>query len=175
MKRTATFLSLASAMFILASYGFAQSEAMDMATPAVHVAEHETLGTYLVDDHGRTLYTVVNGADVVPCDGECAAAWPPFTVQGQNAMAGGDVKGEAEDMAKTDEAMGDGMMATIDPAMLGTVMRDDGTTQTTYNGHPLYYFVGDVEPGDVDCQAVAQFGGTWYVMSPTGDVITTAN
>jgi predicted lipoprotein with Yx(FWY)xxD motif len=41
----------------------------------------------------------------------------------------------------------------------------------TYVGHPLYYYVGDRRPGQVLCQAVAEFGGTWYVVAPNGQAI----
>lgn len=184
MKSPVKALCAASVMLMLAASAFAQSDTMGMMTPAVHVAEHMTLGAYLVDAHGRTLYAVVNGEEAVPCDGECAKAWPPFTIEGENAMADGDMmagesseaeskSGDAAGMGEGEKAMGGDMMASVDPALIGTVMRADGTTQMTYGGHPLYYFVGDVNPGEVKCQAVEQFGGTWYVLSPSGDVITT--
>lgn len=78
--------------------------------------------------------------------------------------------------AMADDAMGgDAMaMATLDPDLVGTVVRDDGTTQVTYQGHPLYYFVGDEELGEVSCQATENFGGTWFVIAPSGEIVTTA-
>jgi len=171
MKTPVKALGSAAVLLMFAGTSFAQSDAMGMMTPAVHVAEHMTLGAYLVDAHGRTLYVVVNGEEAVPCDGECAKAWPPFTVEGQNAKDGGDMmagesteaesmSGEAADMSEGEQGMGSNTMAHVDPDLLGTVMRADGTSQVTYGGHPLYYFVGDVEPGEVNCQAIAQFGGT---------------
>jgi predicted lipoprotein with Yx(FWY)xxD motif len=152
------------AVFTLVLATFAQ-QAEPMQAQAVHVAEHETLGTYLVDAAGRTLYVVVNEGEAVPCTGECAEAWPPFTLEGMESMMG-------EGMTSEDDS--EMMGAQLDSMLLGTVAREDGSTQVTYNGYPLYYFVGDVEPGEVNCQAVEQFGGTWYVLSPQGEVITTA-
>jgi predicted lipoprotein with Yx(FWY)xxD motif len=166
MKKILQILGLTVSL-TLGLLAFAQDDQMQnetMAASPLHVAEHETLGSYLVDAQGRTLYVVVNGTETVPCEGDCATAWPPFTQEGM--MMADESEMASEDMA---------MMPTVDPALLGTVVRADGSTQLTYNGHALYYFVGDVAPGEVNCQAVAQFGGTWYVLSPTGEVITTAN
>ncbi|MFL5853901.1 MAG: hypothetical protein ACJ77G_15665 [Solirubrobacteraceae bacterium] len=50
--------------------------------------------------------------------------------------------------------------------------RDRGsTTQVTYAGHPLYYYVNDRKPGQILCQDVREFGGTWLVVSPSGRAI----
>lgn len=127
------------------------------------VATHATLGSYLVDANGRTLYVVVNEAQAsVTCTGACAEAWPPFTLESIDALHADEAMGMAE------EAMG-----SIDPDLVGTVAREDGTTQVTYAGHALYYYVGDVEPGEVKCQAVENHGGTWYVLAPDGEIVTT--
>jgi predicted lipoprotein with Yx(FWY)xxD motif len=40
--------------------------------------------------------------------------------------------------------------------------------QVTYDGHPLYYYVGDVKPGEILCQNVEEFGGRWLVVSRAG-------
>jgi predicted lipoprotein with Yx(FWY)xxD motif len=40
--------------------------------------------------------------------------------------------------------------------------------QVTYNGHPLYYYVGDTNPGDTNGEQLNQFGGLWYAVSPSG-------
>ncbi len=56
--------------------------------------------------------------------------------------------------------------------LLGTSSRsDDGGTQVTYRGHPLYYYAGDREPGDTAGQGLDQFGAKWYVLAPNGDRI----
>jgi predicted lipoprotein with Yx(FWY)xxD motif len=43
--------------------------------------------------------------------------------------------------------------------------------QVTYAGHPLYYFIGDRHPGEVNCQGAEQFGGTWYVLTRRGSAV----
>ena len=58
-----------------------------------------------------------------------------------------------------------------DAAMLGTTARTDGTTQVTYNGWPLYYYIKDQKAGDTTGQGV---GDVWYVLSAKGDMVTTA-
>jgi predicted lipoprotein with Yx(FWY)xxD motif len=79
--------------------------------------------------------------------------------------------GEAMGEPVSNDAMA---MATIDPDLVGTVVRDHGTTQTTYRGHSLYDFVGDEAPAEVNCQTIENFGGTWYLISPSGEVVATA-
>ena len=56
--------------------------------------------------------------------------------------------------------------------MLGTSPRSDGKAQVTYNGHPLYTFAGDKNPGDTSGQGVNAFGGLWYAVSPAGNQVT---
>jgi predicted lipoprotein with Yx(FWY)xxD motif len=79
------------------------------------------------------------------CTEACASAWPPVTTSGTPAVSGAAMS-----------------------AHLGTIKRADGTTQVTYNGHPLYYFVRDKDSGDAYGQGVHGFGASWYVLSPSG-------
>ena len=104
------------------------------------------LGRILVDGNGRTLYLFEadKGAKSA-CDGACASAWPPLTTDGKPAAASG-----------------------ISAAKLGTTKRDDGTSQVTYGGHPLYTFAGDGAPGQTAGQGVDGFGAKWYVLSGAG-------
>ena len=55
---------------------------------------------------------------------------------------------------------------------LGTITRSDGTKQVTYDGHPLYYFVGDSGPGTATGQGSDNFGAKWWLVSPTGSDVT---
>jgi len=103
------------------------------------------LGEILVDQDGRTLYLFLPDDQGTPtCTGSCIGTWPPF-----------------ED---DDVSAGNG----IEAALLGSVERDDGSLQVTYNGWPLYYFAPDGSPGDANGQGI---GGNWWVVSPAGDAI----
>lgn len=107
-----------------------------------------SLGDVLVDGAGMTLYLFTPDTDgESTCYDDCAAAWPPATVDGTPVA-------------------GDG----IDGALLATTERTDGTTQVTYDGQPLYLWRGDQEPGDVTGQNVEE---VWFVVAPSGEAITT--
>jgi predicted lipoprotein with Yx(FWY)xxD motif len=58
--------------------------------------------------------------------------------------------------------------AGVNARLLGTTRRRDGSLQVTYAGRPLYYYVGDREPGQILCQNVFEFGGLWLVVRPSG-------
>ena len=58
--------------------------------------------------------------------------------------------------------------------MLGRTTTPRGVRQVTYNGHALYYYIGDNKPGDTRGQALNQFGTLWYVLGPTGNAVTSA-
>ena len=79
------------------------------------------------------------------CYGDCAEAWPPVLTKGEPIAAG-----------------------DVDAELLGTTTRRDGSTQVTYNGHPLYYYAHE-GPGEVTCHDVATHGGLWWVVTPAGD------
>ncbi len=83
--------------------------------------------------------------DKAECYGDCAEAWPPVLTKGK-PVAAGKVKG----------------------ALLGTTTRSDGSTQVTYNGHPLYYYAHE-GPGEVECHNISTHGGLWWVVTPAGE------
>jgi predicted lipoprotein with Yx(FWY)xxD motif len=113
--------------------------------PSVRVAGSD-YGRILFDGHRRALYLFTRDSGTRSrCYGACAAAWPPYIV-------------------KVPPAAGKSAKASL----LGTTRRRDGRRQATYAGHPLYFYVGDRRPGQVLCQDVAEFGGTWLVVSPRG-------
>jgi hypothetical protein len=58
------------------------------------------------------------------------------------------------------------------PALLGTNPRSDGGTQVTYNGHPVYIFFKDQNPGDTKGEGVNAFGASWFALSPAGNQIS---
>lgn len=105
----------------------------------VVVGNTADLGDFLVAANGRTLYTFKNDeAGVSNCADECATNWPPLTI------------GEKDRLAAGEGASGE----------LGTITREDGRRQVTYNGMPLYFFREDRAPGDTTGQGA---GDVWFV------------
>ncbi|MBI1854971.1 MAG: hypothetical protein HYR93_03765 [Chloroflexi bacterium] len=112
----------------------------------VMVAQNNELGPYLVNSQGMTLYLLTSdSAATSTCSGGCASNWPPLTVTGAPTA-------------------GDG----VDAALFGTLVRADGATQVTYNGHPLYTYKNDAKPGDTNGQGA---GGVWFTLTPKGSPI----
>ena len=112
-------------------------------------AASTSLGMILVDGSGRTLYLFEKDQpDQSACSGACAAAWPVDQTSG-TPKAGSGVKA----------------------SLLGTISRSDGTTQVTYNQHPLYYYSGDNGAGQENGQGVDAFGAAWFVIAPTGSKV----
>ena len=116
--------------------------------PKVKVVSSD-YGRILADRRGRALYlfTADKGKDS-NCSGDCATAWPPYIVKSKPTGVSG---------AK--------------PGKVGATRRSDGKLQATYAGHPVYYYEGDKEPGQVLCQAVNEFGGYWYVLRSNGKAV----
>jgi predicted lipoprotein with Yx(FWY)xxD motif len=117
--------------------------ASGVATIAVRTTP---LGRILVDGRGMTLYLFEKDTGMMStCSGSCAKFWPPVTTT-RAAKAG----------------------SGLDAGKLGTTARTDGETEVTFNGHPLYYYAGDKQPGDTTGQGLNAFGALWYVLSPAG-------
>jgi len=117
---------------------------------ATAVATRNTaLGEILVDGSGRTLYLFqADQGSTSSCYNACAGVWPPATATGA-PLAG----------------------AGVHQSLLTTTARKDGSMELVYNGHPLYYFISDKQPGDTTGQALSSFGADWYVLSPAGTKI----
>jgi predicted lipoprotein with Yx(FWY)xxD motif len=106
----------------------------------LELADDAELGEYVTGEDGMALYVFLpDEGDTSECNGECAVNWPPLT---GDVTAGDGVTGE-----------------------LGTITRDDGTTQVTLDGAPLYYFIGDEAAGDVNGQGLQD---VWYLASADG-------
>ena len=119
--------------------------------PATLGVESSSLGNILDNSQGRTLYVFqADTGTKSNCSGACAVNWPPLT--------------------SANPTVGKGANAS----MVATTKRSDGKTQVTYNGHPLYTFKGDSNPGDTSGQGVNAFGGLWYVVSPAGQPVTSS-
>lgn len=99
--------------------------------------------TVLTNAKGFTLYWFAPDTKTKSnCNGSCASIWPP--VKG-SATAGPGVTGK-----------------------LGTIKRSDGSTQATYNGHPLYTYVGDTAPGQARGNGLNLNGGLWHEVTVSG-------
>jgi predicted lipoprotein with Yx(FWY)xxD motif len=55
------------------------------------------------------------------------------------------------------------------------VITTNGVKQATYDGHPLYTYVGDSSPGQVKGNALNASGGLWWVMTPSGSKVAAAS
>jgi predicted lipoprotein with Yx(FWY)xxD motif len=103
-----------------------------------------SLGEVLVDANGMTVYLFMNDtAGTSTCVDQCADTWPAVAVDGTPTVGGG-----------------------ADDSKVATTDRADGTTQVTYNGHPLYTFSGDAAPGDTNGQGI---GEVWFAVTPDGE------
>ena len=97
----------------------------------------------LTNSAGYTLYWfALDTPTTSKCTGSCATYWPP-------------VKGPA--------TAGSGVTGT-----LGTITRSDGTTQATYDGHPLYTYAGDHAPGQNSGNGLNLSGGVWHEVTVSG-------
>jgi predicted lipoprotein with Yx(FWY)xxD motif len=129
-------LSMAVAMIAAACGSSAATQALagqtsGPASGSTTVAVKSIGGVNILVD-GRasmTLYQFANdtaNSGKSACTGGCATTWPPLTVpSGTTPTAGAGASGK-----------------------LGTITRDDGTTQVTYDGRPVYHYSGDSVPGD---------------------------
>ena len=97
----------------------------------------------LTNAQGLTLYWFApDTATMSSCYGTCAGYWPPVT---GTPTAGPGI-----------------------PGTLATIKRSDGTTQVTYDGHPLYTYIGDTAPGVASGNNVNLNGGFWYDIPLSG-------
>lgn len=128
------------------SPGGAGGDTQEAGTHLVDIGDTE-LGEVLVDPQGMTLYLFTQDSEgTSACTGGCAEAWPPLLTDG--APSGGD---------------------GVDASLLGTIERDDGSMQVTYDGHPLYTYAADTAPGDTLGQGV---GDVWYAVTASGEPVS---
>jgi predicted lipoprotein with Yx(FWY)xxD motif len=103
-------------------------------------------GPVLFDGRNRALYLFTRDPRrKTRCYGACAAAWPPFYAKGRPRAGRG-----------------------VDRDLIGTIERRDGRRQVTYKGQALYFYVDDPK-GQVLCNDVFEFGGTWYAVDSKGN------
>ena len=100
--------------------------------------------TVLTSARGFTLYSFAPDTPTTSkCNGTCAQNWPP--VKGAASASG--VKGT-----------------------FGTIKRSDGSAQATFDGHPLYTFVGDTAPGQNHGNGLNAAGGLWHEITTSASV-----
>ena len=157
--RSITFLASGAALVLvaLAVAGCGSSgSSSSSAPPTTSTGRQATvgisntgLGKILVNSQGRTLYLFGKDSGTTSaCTGACAGNWPPLRANGKPTLGTG-----------------------ADASLVGTIQRSDGKPQVTYNGHPLYLFKGDQQPGDTKGEGLTAFGGTWYVLSSSGNQV----
>jgi predicted lipoprotein with Yx(FWY)xxD motif len=97
----------------------------------------------LTNAHGRTLYWFAPDTPTASaCTGSCAVYWPPVT---GSPKAGPGVTGT-----------------------LGAIKRPGGAVQATYDGHPLYTYIGDSGPRQARGNNLDLNGGLWYEVRVSG-------
>jgi predicted lipoprotein with Yx(FWY)xxD motif len=123
--------------------------------PATLKSKNGAYGQFLTDGVGHPLYLFdgdTHGSGdakaASKCYGNCANSWPPLVTSGEPKATSG-VQGD----------------------LLSTIERKDGSKQVTYNGWPLYRFVRDVGPQQESGEALSDYDGKWYLVSPDGKQI----
>ena len=122
----------------------AERGAMKAARGPLVKLRDSQFGPVIFTGRGQAAYTFTRDRRRSRCYGDCARAWPPFFANGR-PRAGRGIKSE----------------------LLGTVRRSDGRRQVTYAGQPLYFYEHDPK-GEVLCNDIAEFGGTWFAVTAEG-------
>ncbi|MFF0448179.1 hypothetical protein ACFYT4_17520 [Streptomyces sp. NPDC004609] len=118
------------------------------AISSIKIAD-SSLGRILVDETGRTLYGFTKDKPgTTTCDADCIAVWPALT-SAENISAG----------------------PGADASLVKETTLGEGAEQTTYGDWPLYYYVGDATPGDVNGQGL---DSEWFVIAADGKLIRKA-
>ena len=155
LRMLLALLAVAAAAAVLAacsssgtsSTGGSTSTRTSTSSPAAATAgslKTATIGgvTVLTSAKGFTLYSFAPDTPTKSnCNGTCAQNWPP-------------VKGPAT---------ASGVTGTF-----GTIKRSDGSVQATFDGHPLYTFVGDTAPGQAKGNGLNAAGGLWHEITTSG-------
>jgi predicted lipoprotein with Yx(FWY)xxD motif len=133
LARRVAAVTVAAAVSVMA---FSVSSAGASGTATVDAAVNATFGMVLTDMQGFTLYTLPSDHNgMSTCTGSCASVWPALTIpNGTTPTAGSGV-----------------------PVTVSAVTQSGGADQVTYNGSPLYTFVGHSSPGQATGNDVGGF------------------
>jgi predicted lipoprotein with Yx(FWY)xxD motif len=146
-----TVMVIAAVVLVFAVTGGSAKQSLGAPAAGRTVSVRQTsLGKTLTGANGHTLYLFRGdrpGVSNVSSAG--LAVWPAFSPTAKPRVTGG-----------------------ASSTLLSTVTRPGGSRQLTYNGHPLYYYVGDKHAGDARGQGLNEFGALWYVLSPSGRAVT---
>ncbi|NKQ56856.1 hypothetical protein HFP15_28690 [Amycolatopsis sp. K13G38] len=118
--------------------------------PALNAVRAFDLGELVVDGAGYALYRYDEDATMPPksaCDTTCTRQWKPVPGAAAQNLHG------------------------VEPALVGTMTRADGTDQVTLAGWPLYRCVADEMPGETAGRGMA---GAWFPVTPQGAKVVTA-
>lgn len=117
--------------------------------PTIAIANQQAPGggAYLVDSARQAVYMLEGDRDGSKCVGDCIRAWPPVLAANVQPTGAPGVQG----------------------GMIATITRPDGSTQVTYNGHPLYRYAADGGTESTNGHGVQDKFGHWYLISPQGE------
>jgi predicted lipoprotein with Yx(FWY)xxD motif len=105
--------------------------------------------TVLTNAKGFTLYSFAPDTSTKSnCNGSCVTYWPPV----KGAVSASGVKGT-----------------------FGTIKRSDGSIQATFDGHPLYTYVGDTAPGQAKGNGLNLSGGVWHEITTSGSAAVSSS
>ncbi len=160
-KRTWLFAAVAFAILLSACGSAAKSVSGAAPTPAsatggpataspqgagrggaslVGTLSIQGIGAVLVNSEGLTLYHLTTDTSTkTTCTGGCAQVWPPLLTTNGDPPSSPGVQGK-----------------------FGTIRRPDAGVQVTFNGMPLYTYVGDSQPGQANGQGIS---GTWFAVT----------
>lgn len=174
MRHVLIASQLAAAVVFAAGPTFAASTTFggsDNQTVLKVSVPNSEYGHFLTDAQGRSLYAFSGdirgvGGDEPrsQCFEACTSAWPPFKAQGKLEAGKG-----------------------IDPSLIGSFLRKDGTRQVTYNGWPLYHSQLDELAGNTRGQGRPDYQktamglhplisgyhseGEWHLVTPKGGLV----
>jgi predicted lipoprotein with Yx(FWY)xxD motif len=136
----------------VAALGMLSAAALAALAKPTTVSTHQTKrGRLLAAANGHSLYMFsADKTGQSSCTGSCSNTWLPLLTGGRLAAAQG---------------------SGVNAKLLGTIKRSSHALQVTYNGHPLYLFSHDRSAGQISGEGANDFGGRWYVVSPSGNAV----
>lgn len=137
-------LTVASGLALIATGVLTGMAGAASMTPTITVAQNKTWGPTLTLKGGETLYRLTkDSTNKSTCTGKCATIWVPVVL-----------------------AAGEKKPVGVGVSHLGSFLRSPGVRQVTYEGIPLYTFVGDKKAGQVTGN-IKDTWGQWYSINPS--------